>query len=57
MYYFLKDSIPNNIPRIPNLSNLGDVEKPLNPFSMIKAVIPLGPALGSVFAEIDNKIN
>ena len=37
-------------PRIPSLSSFCAVEKPLNPFSITKAVMPRGPALGSVFA-------
>ena len=37
-------------PRIPNLSSFCAVENPFMPFSIRKAVMPRGPALGSVLA-------
>ncbi len=37
-------------PRMPSLSSFCAVEKPLKPFSIRKAVIPRGPAFGSVLA-------
>lgn len=35
---------------MPNLSNLGPVENPLNPRSIMNVVIPFDPFSGSVFA-------
>ena len=37
-------------PRIPSLSSFWAVEKPGKPFSIRKAVMPRGPAAGSVLA-------
>ena len=37
-------------PRMPSLSSFWAVEKPAKPFSIIKAVMPLEPASGSVLA-------
>ena len=37
-------------PRMPSLSSFWAVEKPGMPFSMMKAVMPLEPASGSVLA-------
>lgn len=39
-----------SLPLMPNLSNFWPVEKPSKPFSIIKAVIPLDPFSGAVFA-------
>jgi len=37
-------------PRMPSLSSLGEVLKPLKPFSMMNAVMPRGPSLMLVLA-------
>ena len=37
-------------PRMPSLSSFCAVEKPRMPFSIRNAVMPFGPACGSVFA-------